>query len=101
MSESTSETKSSVPSDLDERMKRFDERMAEDADPEHVFTKLGTLDAATKIVQERLDAEEKHFKTGHFHMAAQEQTQREIIREFTLLIEDLQHLKNILVASDD
>jgi chromosome segregation ATPase len=84
---------------LDEKVARFEERMeAEEEELRRPFTKIGTVQEARKVIQAQLDAATKHLKTGSFHMAAQEQAQRETVQDLTWLMEDLQKLVNILVS---
>jgi hypothetical protein len=86
---------------LDEKVARFEERMeAEEEELRRPFTKIGTAQEAAKVIREHLAAAEKHLKTGHFHMAAQEQAQRETVQDLEWLVEDLDKLANILAGED-
>lgn len=102
MSETTPETKSAVPSDLDERMRRFDERMANEEEEagRPSFTKIGTVQEAMKVVQAQLDTAQTQLKTGHFSMEAQRHAHRETIQDLEWLLQDLEKLKNILASED-
>lgn len=83
----------SVPSDLDARLKRFEERMAEDEErtrPKR--SRAEVLDAAIEAVQEQVASESVKLG-GHFRMAAQQQAQKERVRDLEWLVHDLQDLK--------
>lgn len=83
----------SVPSDLDERLKRFEERMAEDEEKTRPKRTRGEiLDAAIEAVQEQVAAESVKLG-GHFRMAAQQQAQKERVRDLEWLVHDLKDLK--------
>ena len=86
----------SVPSDLDARLRRFEERMADDEErtrPKR--TPAAALDAAIETVQEQIATESVKLG-GNFRMAAQEQAQREKVRELEWLVQDLRDLQGTL-----
>ena len=90
--------KPSVPSDLEARLARFDERMADDEEPSRPKrTWLETIDASIETVKS-LAAAESVKLGGHFRMAAQEQAQRETVRDLKGLVHDLEELRGSLPA---
>ena len=94
---STREGSSTLHQENEERVRRFEERMAEGR-PKR--TKHATLDAAIEIVGRHLTRETGFLKDGQFQMAAQEQAQREKVRDLEWLIEDLQEVKRHLFKSE-
>jgi len=93
MSEAQNEQRASVPSDLDERLRRFEERMADDEErtrPQR--TRAETVDAAIEAVREQIATESVKLG-GRFRLAAAEQAQREKIRDLEWLVQDLEDIK--------
>lgn len=87
------EPKPHVPSDLDERLKRFEQRMAdEEVRTRPKRTRVEILDAAIEAVREQVATESVKLG-GHFRMAAQQQAQRERVEDLEWLVRDLEDLK--------
>lgn len=92
MSEAT-QTPSKINLDLDERLKRFEERMAEDEErtrPKRTRSEI--LDSAIEAVREQIATESVKLG-GRFRMAAQEQAQKERVRDLEWLVQDLEDLR--------
>ena len=88
-----SEATSSVPSDLDARLKRFEERMTDDEErtrPKRDRNEI--LEAAIEAVNGQIATESVKLG-GHFRMAAQEQAQKETVRDLEWLVQDLRDLR--------
>jgi len=78
-----------MPTDLEERLARFDERMASDPDVGRDARSLREVLAdSLDVVNERLGTEKVRLG-GRFHMAAQEQACRETVRDLDHLAQDL------------
>ena len=93
MSEAQTQEKASIPSDLDARLARFEERMSDEEErtrPKRTRTEI--LDAAIEAVRGQVAAESVKLG-GRFRMAAQEQAQRETVRELEWLVQDIEGLK--------
>jgi uncharacterized protein involved in exopolysaccharide biosynthesis len=86
-------TASKVPSDLEARLKRFEERVADDEErtrPKRSRDEI--LDAAIEAVNGQIATESVKLG-GLFRMAAQEQAQKETVRDLEWLVQDLQDLR--------
>lgn len=78
---------------LEDRLKRFEERMGEDEKrtrPERSRDEV--LDAAIETVREQIATESVKLG-GRFRMAAQEQAQKERVRDLEWLVQDLEDLR--------
>lgn len=78
---------------IDEAVKRFEERMADHEErtrPKR--TRDEVIDAAIGAVDLKLEAERSRLD-GRFRMAAQEQAQREVVQDLEWLVEDLKDLR--------
>jgi len=96
MTEPTSDTQATPknPSTVaDDAVARFEARMAEDKDHEERNRPKRdgpqTIEAAVTYLDKQLAAEMERLTRGGFHMAAQEQAQRETVQDLAWLIEDL------------
>lgn len=90
---SNTETTKSAEKRADDAFARFEERMAvheEQTRPKR--SREEVIDAALLAVRLQLDGERKKLD-AHFHMAAQEQAQRERVQDLEWLIEDLKNLR--------
>jgi uncharacterized protein involved in exopolysaccharide biosynthesis len=90
--------KASVPSDLDARLARFEQRMADEEErtrPKRTHAEI--IDAAIEAVRGQVAAESVKLG-GHFRMAAQEQAQRETVADLEWLVRDLEDLRGTLPA---
>lgn len=99
---STTPEKSERQRELDEQVKRFEQRMAaEEAENRPPFSSTSTLQRAEKVVKELLERENNRLKNGSFQLEAQRQAVRENIEDLGWLVKDLEQLRNILAAKDD
>ena len=89
----TEATASKIPSDLEARLKRFEERVADDEErtrPKRTRNEI--IEAAIEAVSGQIATESVKLG-GHFRMAAQEQAQKETVRDLEWLVQDLKDLR--------
>jgi translation initiation factor 2 alpha subunit (eIF-2alpha) len=84
----------SISLSLEDRLKRFEERMGEDEErtrPKR--TRNEVLDAAIEAVNEQIATESVKLG-GHFRLEAQKQAQKEKVRDLEWLVQDLNDLRS-------